>query len=168
MPRIRPFASPAAGTAVAIAVASMMSVASAQIRRTAPDAAKVPMSVDLKLGSDAIAATGTGQCTHAPQASIYDVRSQMWTARHEGTGGKAVQLTLWKPMDGSAEMFTLSAGPVTVSTVRGGQPSGSGTVKFEAAGRGGAFRIDAKSADGRAISGVIKCDAFTPHIAEGG
>ena len=36
------------------------------------------------------------------------------------------------------------------------------------AGKGGTLTIDAKSKAGQAIAGTIKCDAFTPHIADGG
>jgi hypothetical protein len=28
--------------------------------------------------------------------------------------------------------------------------------------------VEAKAADGTAITGTIKCDAFAPHLAEGG
>jgi hypothetical protein len=55
-----------------------------------------------------------------------------------------------------------------VSTVRGGQVTGSGKVTFEPSGKGGTFRVDATAADGTSISGTIRCDAFTPHVAEGG
>ena len=148
--------------------AQWTSPASAQIRRAPTNGSSVSVSVDLKVGSDTVAATGTGQCTHAPQASIYNVRSQLWSVRHDAAPGKAVQLSLWRPADGSADMFTLSVGTITVSTVRGGQAAGSGTATFEPSGNGGSFRIDAKSANGQSISGSITCQAFTPHIAEGG
>jgi hypothetical protein len=56
-----------------------------------------------------------------------------------------------------------------ISTVRGGgATSGSGKVTLEKSGSGGAFTIDAKTSDGASITGTIKCDAFAPHVAEGG
>jgi len=55
-----------------------------------------------------------------------------------------------------------------VSTVRGGTTAGSGKVTLEKSGNGGTFSVDAKSSSGASISGTIKCDAFAPHMAEGG
>jgi hypothetical protein len=141
-----------------------------QVRRQSGTAALVPMEVSLKVGSGAYEAKGQGSCTHARQASIYSVLSEMWTVRHE-TDGRSFQLTLWKPKDGSAEMFSLSINgkpQATVSTVRGGQVSGGGTVEFGASAKGGTFIVDAKDKSGAAITGTIKCEAFTAAIAEGG
>jgi len=141
--------------------------ADAQARRQAPEQKTVPVILDLKVGAEALQGTGPGRCTHAPIASIYDIRSQMWTAAYEANG-KPVQLTLWRPTDKSADMFGLQAPRVNISTVRGGTPSGSGTVTFEPTGKGGLFKIQAKAADGTTIAGSIKCEAFLPHVAEGG
>jgi hypothetical protein len=141
------------------------SMASGQ-RSTAPKT--VPISVDLNVGNEQLHASGSGTCTHAPQASIYDIRSQMWTAAYETDKGQSVQLTFWRPLDKSQDMFNLRANSANVSTVRKGTPSGSGTVTFEPAGKGGTFRVNAKAANGNAITGSIKCDAFLPHVAEGG
>jgi hypothetical protein len=94
----------------------------------------------------------------------------MWTVRHR-EDGRSLQLTLWKPADGSPAMFNLSVkGPqnTTVSTVRGGQVSGSGTVTLAKAGKGGTFTVDARDKAGAPITGTIKCEAFTAAIAEGG
>ena len=130
----------------------------------------VPVEVSLKAGSATYAAKGQGTCTHAPRASIYDIASQQWMARHE-EDGRSVQLTFWKPANGSAEMFSLfvnGKSNVSISTVKGGQTSGSGTVKFEPSGKGGTFTVDAKGKAGEPVVGTFKCDAFTPAIAEGG
>ena len=156
---------------VATTILSLTAVAaSAQVRRGSA-AAQVQVSVDLKIGGESLQANGAGACTHAPQAAIYNVRSQLRTAGLSA-GARSAQLTLWDPLDGSNDMFTLafSNGPSsgTISTVRGGQPSGSGSVAFEVAGKGGTFRIDGKTADGKPITGTITCQAFTPHVAEGG
>ncbi|MBA3642307.1 MAG: hypothetical protein M3541_12115 [Acidobacteriota bacterium] len=150
---------------VAIATASTLAYAEQANRR-----ATVPVEVSLKAGQGTYAAKGQGTCTHAPQASIYNVRSQQWTVRHEEEG-RSAQLTLWKPTDGSAEMFTLSVNGkpnISISTVRGGQLSGSGTVKFDPSGKGGTFPVDAKGKAGEPVSGTLKCDAFTAAFAEGG
>jgi len=140
-----------------------------QIRRQPQGPAQVAVEISLK-GAEAYEAKGQGSCTHAPKASIYGVLAEMWTVRHQAEG-RSVQLTLWKPADGSADMFSLSvngAESMTISTVRGGQVTGNGTVSLAGAGKGGAFTIDAKARTGEAFTGTIKCDAFTPAIAEGG
>ena len=162
---LRMFSAVAAGIVFASAVPG-----ADQVRRQSGTAALVPMEVALKVGSGAYEAKGQGACTHARQASIYNVLSEMWTVRHEADG-RSFQLTLWKPKDGSAEMFSLSINgkpQATVSTVRGGQVSGGGTVKFAPSAKGGAFTVDAKDKSGATITGTIKCEAFTAAIAEGG
>ena len=145
--------------------------AGAQSRRQQPGQTEVQIAVDVKIGAEPYKISGAGTCTHAPQAAIYNVRSQLRTVRHSSEG-RSVQLTVWDPLDGSEDMFSLStnvgAASHNVSTVRGGPVTGSGKVTFEPAGKGGTFRIDAKAPDGTPISGTIKCDAFTPHVAEGG
>jgi len=153
---------------IIVSVATL--AATAQVRRAQPEQAQVKITIDLKIGSEPLQSAGSGSCTHAPQAAIYNVRSQLRSVRYSADG-RAVQLTLWDPIDGADDMFSLSttAGTTrTISTVRGGSVVGSGKVTFEPAGKGGTFRVAAAAADGTAIAGTIKCDAFTPHIAEGG
>jgi hypothetical protein len=134
------------------------------------------VDVSLKAGGSSYTAHGQGTCTHAPKASIYGVLSEMWSVRHQEQG-RSVQLTFWKPTDGSSSMFSLSVNGKTrasVSTVRGknvsgsATPSGSGSVTFAPAGKGGTFTIDAKAATGEPITGTIRCDAFAAAVAEGG
>jgi hypothetical protein len=159
--------------AVAVALAIVPAAAlvhAEQARRQSPGRSLVPIEVALKVGPQAYAAKGEGSCTHAPKAAIYGIVSEMWSVRHSDEG-RSVQLTLWKPADGSASMFNLSVNgksDVNITTVRGGQVSGSGTASMAAAGKGATFTIDAKGKAGEAVSGTIKCDALTPHIAEGG
>jgi hypothetical protein len=130
----------------------------------------VPVTVALKVGAEPFTSSAAGQCTHAPTASIYSVLSEMWTVRQQEEG-RSIQLTLWHPKDGTADMFSLSVNgkaSVQVSTVRGGTQSGSGTVKLERAEKGGTFTVSAKAKSGEAITGTIQCSAFTAAIAEGG
>ena len=155
-----------AGSVIAIGATSIVA---AQVRRQGP--VQVPLEVSLNVAGKPYAAKGLGSCTHAPKASIYGVMAEMWTVRQQGDGG-SVQLTLWKPADGSANMFTLAvsggATNTNITTVRGGEVSGTGNVTLAPAAKGGTLTIDAKSKAGQAIAGTIKCDAFTPHIADGG
>jgi hypothetical protein len=160
------------GMAMAAAASGLAPVeAAGQIRRQAPAAVKIPIQVSLKVGGQAFESSAAGKCTHAPKASIYNVVSELRSVDLTADG-RSTNLTWWHPLDGSADMVNLSvaggSGSHTVSTVKGGQETGSGTVKFEKAGNGGIFTIDAKTAKNVAITGTIKCDSFAPHIAEGG
>lgn len=132
--------------------------------------ATVPAEIAVSVGQSSYQAKGPATCTHAPRAGIYGIPAEMWSVRHQ-EAGRSLQLTFWKPSDGSASMFSFSAnGPAksTASTVRGGQPSGSGTVALASEGKGGTFTLDGKDKAGQAIKGTIKCEAFTPARAEGG
>ena len=133
---------------------------------------KQVIDVSLKVGGQAYDSREPGRCSHAPTASIYSVVSEMWSVQ-QSAEGRSLALTLWRPKDGSGDMVTLSVNSGSASheinTVRaGGAPSGSGKVTFEKSGAGGLFTIAGKTKDGVAVSGTIKCDAFAPHIAEGG
>ncbi len=145
--------------------------AAGQIRRQAPAEVKIPIQVSLTIGGQAFESSAAGKCTHAPKASIYNVVSELRSVDLSADGG-STNLTWWHPLDGSADMVNLSvtggSGSHNVSTVKGAQAMGSGTVKFEKSGSGGIFTVDAKTAKNVAISGTIKCDSFAPHIAEGG
>ena len=129
------------------------------------------IQVALKVGGATYQSSQAGKCTHAPVASIYNTVAELWSVQQNGEG-RSLSLTLWKPKDGSGDMVTLSvtSGNVAhqVNTVRGATTSGSGKVTLEKAGNGGTFTVDAKSSIGASISGTIKCDAFAPHMAEGG
>lgn len=143
----------------------------AQRRQPGQAPAKQGITTSLKVGGQTIESSQPGKCTHAPVASIYQVMAELYSIE-QSAGERSVTLTHWIPKDKSGEMFSLgvSGGNAShrVTTVRGGTPSGSGTVKFEKSGNGGVFTIDAKTKDGATITGTIKCDAFGPHIAEGG
>lgn len=129
------------------------------------------MQVSLTVGGQRYESSAPGRCTHAPVASIYQVVSELWTAQ-QSDNGRSLSLSFWQPKDGSARMASLSItsgrSSYRVSTVRGAAIVGSAKVNVEPAGKGGVFTIFAKSADGADIMGTIKCDAFAPHIAEGG
>jgi hypothetical protein len=159
---------------VIIATATTVS-AGAQARRAATQTADptVAVAVALKAGGDAYNFTGRGTCTYAPVAGIYDLRAEQWRVEQSGAGG-GVTLTFWHPASG-ADMFTLSvtAGGTrsAVNTVKvGGKGTveGSGTVTLAREGKGGTFTVAASTAKGARVTGTIKCDAFTPAIAEGG
>ena len=155
-------------TAVALGLAATIN---AQRKAPGQAEAKQAIQVALNVGGATYQSGAAGKCTHAPVASIFKTMAEMWTVQQHAEG-RSLALTLWKPKDGSGDMVTLSVtnGNVSqqVNTVRGGETTGSGKVTLERSGNGGTFSVDAKTGSGTAISGTIKCDAFAPHMAEGG
>ena len=161
------------GVLVAVAVGAAAMAQAGQVRRQGGSStAMVTVKVALNAAGQSLSSSGSGTCTHADKASIYNVPSEMWTVRQQGEGaGGSTQLTLWRPADGSEEMFSLSisgAKDISISTVRGGTVTGSGTARFQAKDKGGTFTINAKTKNGDAVNGTIECSAFTPAVAEGG
>ena len=163
-------------TLVSLSSAIVLSVfvAGPDAQRRAPGQtpAKQGIEVSLKMGGQTYQSRVPGQCTHAPVASIYQVMSELWSVQ-QSAEGRSLSLSFWRPKDGSNDMVTLSvtSGNTSheVNTVRGGgATSGSGKVTLAKAGEGGTFTLDAKTQNGTAISGTIKCSAFAPHLAEGG
>ena len=131
---------------------------------------KSPVEISLKIGGSSYSSNEPGTCAHAPTASIYGVLSEMWSVRQEADG-RSAQLTMWRSKKDGEETFSLSVNDkktVSVSTVRGGQVTGSGTIKLQPSGKGGTFTIDAKTKAGETVTGTIVCPAFTPATAEGG
>jgi hypothetical protein len=156
----------------AIVLTSMVAATDAQRRVPGQAAAKQGIQVSLKVGGQVYQSSEAGKCTHAPMAAIYKILSELWSVQ-QSSSGRSLALSFWKPKDGSGDMVTLSVqigdSSHEVSTVRGGSTiSGSGKVAFEKSGNGGTFTVDAKTANGVAISGTIRCDAFAPHLGEGG
>ena len=146
--------------------------AHAQRRVPGQTPSKQGIIASLKIGGQAYESREPGRCTHAPTASVYSIVSEMWSVE-QSTDGQSLALTLWKPKDGSGDMITLAVSTGTpshqITTVRGGgSASGSGKVTLAKSGTGGVFTVDAKTSEGASISGTITCDAFAPHIAEGG
>jgi hypothetical protein len=156
----------------AIALCGYVTTINAQRRAPGQAQANQAIQVALNAGGTTYQSSEAGKCTHAPVASIYNTVSEMWSVQ-QSSQGRSLALTLWKPKDGSGDMVTLSvtSGNVShqVNTVRGGgATAGSGKVTLKPGGSGGTFTVDAKSSKGTAITGTITCDAFAPHVAEGG
>ena len=141
----------------------------------APNQGGVTATIALRAGTQAYDFSGTAQCRHAPQASIYGIAAEMWSVQHADSG-RSMNLTVWKPRSGGDPMLNLSVTTAgrssNVNTVKAPQratgASGSGSVTFAPEGKGGLFTIAATTDDGAKVSGTVKCDAFTPLVAEGG
>jgi len=162
------------GISVAAAGSGWISLHAAGQQRRAPAQpaeSKAPMQVSLNIGGQRYESSTPGKCTHAPVASIYQAVSELWSAE-QSEDGRSLNLSFWRPKDGSADMVSLSVtsgrSSHRVSTVRGAPLAGSGKVALQPSGKGGVFTVDAKTAEGAAITGTIKCEVFAPHVAEGG
>ena len=133
---------------------------------------KIAIQASLTVGGQKYQSNEPGKCTHAEKGMIYQTVAELWSVQ-QSSDGRSLTLSLWKPKDGSADMITLSVSDGSSShelnTVRGGgSTSGSATARMEKSGNGGIFTIDGRTKSGAPISGTIKCDAFAPHVAEGG
>lgn len=140
-------------------------VTSAQRRPSAGQENKVGVAIDLKVNGTPYIFKGEGSCDHLAQGSIYDVAGQRWSARQNDDTGRSLNLSLWRPANGAADMAQLNISMggkrYDVSTIKSPQgPSGSGTVKFVSDGKGGTFTVDAATSSAGKITGTIKCDAF--------
>jgi hypothetical protein len=132
--------------------------------------AQTNATIALKMGASSYDYTGQARCEHLPKGSIFGTLAERWTVQqHDGT--RSMSLTLWKPLAGGDNLITLSLSNGNKSqevSTTGTPKQGSGSITFEPAGPGGTFVVNATSAQGAKISGTVKCEAFTPAIAEGG
>jgi hypothetical protein len=148
--------------ALCSAVAAGAGVAAA---RQTPPPPKVPMDLSLQVGHQALAGQVEGTCEHAAFL-LNNVPVETWRARYDSQPERSVDVTLTRPKNGGDDTIslaiTLFGASHRVSTARGAEPSGSGTVRFESDGKGGALVIDAKTEAGTVLTGTIKCSTFTP------
>lgn len=160
---------------VGFAVALTFTSAVSAQRRTAPaKTAQVGVEIALQVAGQPYRFEGNAACTHAPVASIYAVASEMWSVQ-QSDGQRSIALTLWRPKSTSGDMFSLNVRTggksFAVNTVKAGGESavqGSGKVTLTTSGAGGTFTINATTTNGAAITGTLKCSAFTDAVAEGG
>jgi hypothetical protein len=108
------------------------------------------------------------------QGSIYDIPAQRWSVRH-AEAARDLSLTVWRPQSGSGDMVTLAVDiggkrhdVNTVKAPKATAVTGSATVKFVPEGKGGTFTLNATAGSGAAVTGTIKCDAFTVPAAVAG
>jgi hypothetical protein len=150
------------------------STATAQVGSVPARSTPTGLATTLQVAGKPCQFAGKAECQHAPVAFIYGVRAEMWSVR-QSNRGQSITLTLWRPKNGSGDMFTLSVATGgkthridTVKVPGKNSTLGSGKVTLATPGAGGKFTIHATAEDGAAITGTIDCSAFGALIAEGG
>ncbi len=135
----------------------------------------VSLKISAKVGGQTYESAGQGSCRHTPTAAIYGVPAALWMVALTGSDDaevKSMNLTLWKPKNGSPQQFSVSlnAGPSSHRIDVGGQGEqlGSGKASVVAAGAGGRIQVSGKDDSGKTIELVVHCPAFTGVEAEGG
>ena len=134
-----------------------------------------PLTVSARVGGKTYETSGPGRCRHEPAASIYDVPAALWVVEYDNRADdriKQLNLTLWRPKDGSPDQVSLSlqtsSSSHRISSGGKGDPVGSATVKLTPKGTGGRFELKGKDADGDKVEVTINCPAFAGVEAEGG
>ena len=135
----------------------------------------IVVTVSANVGGKAYNASGPGSCRHSPDASIYDVPSALWMVEHASPGKaaiKSVNLTLWRPKDGSSDQISLAletrSSSHRISSGGKAKPVGSAGIKLSPLGVGGRFEVKGKDDTGTTVEVIITCPAFTGVEAEGG
>jgi hypothetical protein len=147
--------------------------AAGQPPRSDPPATQV--QVIARLGAKSYSSTVPGSCKHEPEASIYDVPAALWTVEASGTEGSAIKqlnLTLWRPKNGSADQISLSldAGskPSRIEINPRNKPVGVGRVRLTPGDSGGKIELTGKDAQGASVNLTISCPSFDAVEAAGG
>jgi len=156
-------------------LASLTVDATAQQRPNTSVAPSKPLTVSARIDGKTYKATGPGSCKHTPAASIYDVPAALWMIEYGNPAGaeiKQLNLTLWRPKNGSSDQVSLSlkTGSSSHRISSGGraQPVGRATVKVSPSGAGARFELKGKDAKGTKVELTVSCPAFAGVEAEGG
>lgn len=131
------------------------------------------VTIDATMGGRRYVAAGTGECSHAPAASIYGMPAAMWLVQYGGGGDvQSLSLTLWRPASGAADQLSLSVTAddrtTRISTVEGGRMEGTARVVMETDGDARQVRVDGRDANGDRVIVAVRCPRFAPLEAVGG
>jgi hypothetical protein len=134
-----------------------------------------PVMISARIGGKSYESAAQGSCRHTPAAAIYGVPAALWMVGLTGSqaaGIESLNLTLWKPKNGSPQQLSLSVNTKSSShriDVGGrGEQVGSGKASVVAMGTGGRIEVSGKDDSEKTIELVVKCPAFTGVEAEGG
>jgi hypothetical protein len=158
--------------AVLASLAALSPEAAAQ-RLDAP-AESAAITVSARIGGKNNQGSGTGSCRRELEASINDVSAALWMVQYAGQAGalKQLNLTLWRPKDGSPDQLSLTletgSGSHRIETGGKGKNSGEGSVTILPSGPGGRLEISGKEAGGKRVQITIDCPVFAGVEAEGG
>jgi hypothetical protein len=148
--------------------------AAAQRKPSAVPPESAAITVTAQIGGKSYLGSGTGSCRYEPEASIHEVSASLWMVQYAGRGKslKQLNLTLWRPKDGSPDQLSLSleagSGSHRIETGGKGKNSGEGSVTILPSGPGGRLEISGKEAGGKRVQITIDCPAFAGIEAEGG
>jgi hypothetical protein len=160
-------------TMLAVLVGSLQDAAAQQLRSEAP-AESAAITVTARIGGKEYHGSGTGSCRHEPEASIRGVSAALWLVEFAGKTGsvKQLNLTLWRPKDGTPDQLSLSveagSGSHRIETGSEEKNRGQGSVTILPSGPGGRMEISGKEAGGKPVQITIDCPAFAGIEAEGG
>jgi hypothetical protein len=133
------------------------------------------LDISAQLGSKSYNSSLAGTCKHEPSASIYDVPAALYMVEGQGPEGsqiKQLNLTLFRPKNGSADQVSLSLQVGSSSSRIDVNPRskavGAATVQLKPAGSGGTFELKGKDDQGKALTLTISCPTFAAVEAAGG
>jgi hypothetical protein len=133
------------------------------------------VTISARIGEKTYETDAQGSCRHTPTAAIYGVPAALWMVGLTGSDDAAVKsmnLTLWKPKNGTTQQFSLSlmAGSSSHRIAVGGRGEqvGGGKASVVTTGAGGRIEVSGKDDSGRTIELVVKCPVFAGVEAEGG
>ena len=164
---------------VALGLLSALATEVAAQRLTPPAnpaaSAEASLNIAGKVGGKKLQASGTGTCRHAPDASIRGVSASLWMVQYGGSEDgpvKQLNLTLWRPKDGSPDQLSLAleskSGEHRIETGGQEKSKGEGSVTILPSGPGGRLELTGKDAGGKPIEITIDCPVFGGIEAEGG
>ena len=149
--------------------------ARAQRKGPALGAPGAPLTVSARIDDKNYGATGPGSCRHAPTASIHGIPAALWLIEYDNrssAGIKRLNLTLWRPTDGSSDQVSLSLSTSStthrINSVGKPQSEGAATVKISPLATGGRLELKGNDAGGATIELTVVCPAFVGVEAEGG
>lgn len=129
--------------------------------------------VSAQIGSRGHQATGPAQCRHEDNASIYDVKAEMWMVRFKGKDSvRNLSLTVWRPHAGDPDRVSLSLatadGSHQIDTVQPARAVGEATVRMEPYREGSRIEIRGTGQQGEPIRLTVECPRFGGIEAVGG
>jgi len=133
------------------------------------------VEISARLSGKSYNSSIAGTCKHEPSGSIYGVPAALYMVEAQGGEGseiKQLNLTLWRPKNGSADQVSLSLEAGSSSSRIDVNPRskaiGEATVQLKPAGSGGTFELKGKDDKGKALSLTISCPTFAAVEAAGG